>query len=161
MKNTFFSTGLLLMFLFTGCASITSGPVLEEKISAYKKGYKVGVIATKAGNFETPPYISTKIKYELTEILRSEGMLSEGAGSGKTLSVFIETSARYIGGASGTDRYSELQSRVILKDVNDPCYTASTSISAYNGFGAVLSDFVERNHAKDIFDFIKRASAGD
>lgn len=149
------------MFFFTGCSSITSGPVLEEKISVYKKGYGVGVIETKAGNFETPPYLPTKIKYELTEILKSEGMLSEGAGSGKTLSVFIETSARYIGGASGTDRYSELQSLVVLKDVTDPCYTASTSIIAYNGFGAVISDYVERSHARDIFDFIKRASAGD
>jgi hypothetical protein len=156
LNRAFIVTGMLSVFLFAGCASITAGPILEERISEPKRGYVVGAIEAKAGNFETPPYIPTKIKYELTAMLRSGGILAEGAGKEKTLLVYIETSARYIGGASGTVRYSELQSRVILKDACDSCYAAAALIVAYNGYGAVLSDFTERNHAQDILDFIKR-----
>ncbi len=156
-----FFTGCLLSIFVNGCASMNAGPIVEEDISQAKKGYLVGSLDTKAGNFETPPYIPTKIKRELTELLRSADMLAEGAGKGNILMVYIETSARYIGGASGSERYSELQSRVIIRDISSPCYVATALIVGYNGFGAVLSDFTERNHAQDIMDFIKRVVRND
>ncbi len=147
---------LFLSVALMGCAGANLAPSIKEKQPGAKKGYMVVSIKAKAGNFETPPYLPTKLEYELRELLKAEGLFAEtGAREGKGVSIMIHTEARYRGGASGRDDYLDLQSRVLVHDPNDPSYGACITLVAFNGYGAVLSDFVERTHAKEMAEAIK------
>jgi hypothetical protein len=151
-KTLIIISGLFLSIL--ACTSMRGTPFIDERIPLSRKGYTVGSVVTRAGSFETAPYIPTKIAFELKEMLRLEGRLTEDPTREKTIMVFIETDARYMGGGSRNAFYSELESRVFVLDFSDGCYSASAEIKSFNGFGPVLSDFTERSHAKETLDFL-------
>jgi hypothetical protein len=147
----------MCIFLLSGCASLEGGSLIEKDIPSAKKGYLVKSISAKAGSFETPPYLPEKLAFELKQILRAEGLLAEDRSDVKGVMVFLEIEAGYAGGVSGTQRYRDLQTRLLIRDGLDPCYAARAVFKSFNGFGAVLSDFVEREQARDMAEFLKQA----
>lgn len=156
MKRILIWSCMLWPLLFSGCASMKADSMIEKDVPALKKGYLVKSVSAKAGNFETPPYLPEKLAFELKQLLKAEGLLAEDRPEEKAVMVFLETEAGYMGGGSGTDRYRDLQTRLVIKDGYEPCYMATAVFKSFGGFGAVLSDFVERQQARDMAEFLKQ-----
>lgn len=156
MKKTSIVFFSLCSFLLSACASMEGGSLIEKNVPDVKKGYLVKSVSAKAGSFETPPYLPEKLAFELKEILRAEGLLAEEKSDSKGVMVFLETEAGYAGGASGTQNYRDLKTRLLIRDGLEPCYMASAVFKSFNGYGPVLSDFVEREQARDMAEFLKQ-----
>jgi hypothetical protein len=144
-----------LFAVFPGCA--TSGPTAPPQIQDYSrvKGYMFKLGEFKAGTFETPPYIPEKVRFVLEQQLREKHLLApEGDTKVLTVNVVSSTYYRYWRGPLG-QTYYELTSEVEVVDTKLPEIVAKTLIRSYNAWGPNTSDFVEREHAKDIAKFLE------
>jgi len=146
-----------LSLIFSGCAA--SGPKEPVQTPDYSrvKGYTIKLGELKAGSFETPVYIPKKIRFELELELRQKQLLAS-EGDKKTLTVNILSSTYYIGYFTGVraSAYRELTSVVEVVDTTVPEIVAKTKVYGYNVLGVQTSDFTERDHAKQIAEFLER-----
>ncbi len=145
-----------LSAVFLGCA--TSGPQAPPQTQDYSrvKGYMIKLGELKAGSFETPPYIPTKIKFELELQLREKKLLAT-EGDARALTVNILSSTRYSSfRPTSSSHYNDLTSTVEVVDTSRPEIIAKATIVSYNGWGELSSDFTEFDHVKDIVKFLER-----
>ncbi len=141
--------------LFPGCA--TSGPKVPVQTQDYSrfKGYMIKVGEIEAGSFETPPYIPTKIRFQLELQLRVKKLLASD-GDAKALTVNIISSTRYsFSPREHFSSYQELTSTVEVVDTKQPEIIAKTTIHSYNGWGELSSDFTEVDNVSDIVKFLE------
>jgi hypothetical protein len=144
-----------LFLVFPGCAS--SGPKVPAKAPDYSrvKGYMIRPGEIKAGSFETPPYIPTRVRFLLEQQLREKQLLASG-GDQKVLTVNIVSSAYYtFFRREHPSSYDQLTSTVEVVDTSQPEIIAKTTITSYNGFGDSTSDFTEIDHVRQIVKFLE------
>ncbi|HUU80034.1 MAG TPA: hypothetical protein VMW90_01195 [Acidobacteriota bacterium] len=138
----------------SGCGTQMKWAPVETQVYRDAKGYAIEVEETKAGSFETPPYIPEKIRFELLNRLRQKGLVPSQLKSERLLVVIIETEALYPALAKD-ERYSELASHVRLVDTKNKETIAKAEISTLNAFGPWTSDFAESTHAEQIAVFLE------
>ena len=144
-----------LSLIFPGCA--TSGPKEPVRTHDYSrfKGYMIKLGEFEAGSFDTPPYIPTKIRFQLELQLKGKNLLAS-EGDKKVLTVNVVSSTRYtFFRQEDASRYTELTSTVEVVDTSLPEIIAKTTIYSYNAWGENTSDFTEIDHARDIFKFLE------
>jgi hypothetical protein len=144
-----------LSMFFPGCA--TSGPKEPVQTHDYSrfKGYMIRIGEIKAGTFETPPYIPTKIRFELEQDLREKRLLAS-EGDKNTLTVNIVSSTYYnFWPREHVRLYTELRSIVEVVDTSRPEVIAKTTIVSYNAWGANTADFTEMDNGRDIVKFLE------
>jgi hypothetical protein len=144
-----------LSLIFPGCA--TSGPKEPVQTHDYSrfKGYMIKLGEFEAGSFDTPPYIPTKIQFQLELQLRQKKLLAS-EGDKKVLTVNVVSSTRYnFFRRESASRYTELTSVVEVVDTGLPEIIAKTTIYSYNAWGEQTSDFTEIDHVRDIVKFLE------
>jgi hypothetical protein len=144
-----------LFLIFPGCA--TSGPKTPVQTPDYSrvKGYMIKLGEFKAGSFETPPYIPTKIHFYLDQQLREKKLLAS-EGDKKTLTVNVISSARYTFVRHAyASFYDELTSAIEVVDTSVPEIIAKTTIHGYNAWGELSSDFTEVDQVKEIVKYLE------
>jgi hypothetical protein len=144
-----------LSLIYPGCA--TSGPKEPLQTHDYSrfKGFMIKLGEFEAGSFDTPPYIPTKIRFQLELQLREKKLLAS-EGDKKTLTVNVVSSTRYdFFRREQASLYTELTSEAEVVDTSLPEIIAKTTIYGYNAWGENTSDFTELQHAKDIANFLE------
>jgi hypothetical protein len=143
-----------LSLIFPGCA--TSGPKEPVQTHDYSrfKGYMIKLGEFEAGSFDTPPYIPTKIRFQLELQLREKKLLA--SEDKKVLTVNVVSSTRYnFFRRESASRYTELTSVVEVVETSLPEIIAKTTIYSYNAWGEQTSDFTEIDHVRDIVKFLE------
>jgi hypothetical protein len=117
------------------------------------KGYvfDIGRIATVGLN--TPVNLKEKIMFELVKKLRQKGLIAGPNDLEKRLLLNIEISATVPPFGSG-GAYDEIQSRVVITDVNRTEIVAETTFRTLNAFGWT-SDYTEITHAGQIASYLE------
>jgi hypothetical protein len=144
-----------LALILPGCA--TSAPKAPSPGPDYSrfKGYKFKIGELKAGSFETPPYIPTKVNFELNLQLKEKQLLA-AEGDKKALTVNIISSTSYLFfRREQASNYKELTSMVEVVDTNMPEIIAKTKITSFNAWGDQTSDFTEIDHVRSIVKFLE------
>jgi hypothetical protein len=161
-KNTFLFSGLTLIWLLiTILPSCAPQAVKAPQVSTEytkEKGYLFEIGQVKAGNFETPPYLPEKIRFQLTQDLEGKGLLAPPSSTGKRLIVNITVSARYAfynPTRSCMSCYETLTSAVEVVNPSIPQTVAKTVIQSYNAWGSTVSDFTETSNAEEIAKFLE------
>jgi hypothetical protein len=156
-NNLFFSFVLFVCLSLTcpGCVTSVRQVSGASQFSGIAKGYLFEINEIRTAGFETAEYLPDKIRFELVKNLRERGLLAGQSEMEKILSVSISIKATYPGGAAGGEWYDELVSDVQVSDMSKNEMIADTEILGFSGWGAMLSDFVEITHAKEIADFLE------
>jgi hypothetical protein len=146
------------LLLGLGCAGLGENTPAERNIVRKAPGalFQLGEIREK--DLETPPYLPAKIRFEAEKLLRERGLLATGGPSEKRLSVNITVEAVYAGYGETwirKERYSYFDSAIQVLDPEKGDLVATARMRAYGAWGAVTSDFIETNHARDIVDFLE------
>jgi len=153
--------GIILLVMAVSLSLIlpdwaASGPQAPAPAHDYSrvKGYKFKIGELKAGSFDTPPYIPTKIQFELNLQLKEKQLLAT-EGDKKVLTVNIISSTRYLFfRREQASNYKELTSVVEVVDTSLPEIVAKTTIHSFNAWGVNTSDFTEIDHVRDIVKFL-------